>query len=191
MDWTEWIIKGIGASILFGLTLSMSKMAAKSVEPDAEGIIRLHTPWIYNILGYVFTIIGLVFFGASLYVMKLGFVIAGSVGLIFFGGVGLMCILYYRNHHVIINDNDVTVQSWLGKQSKIRWAEIRGISSNSFTGNIILRATHHKVKFSYYLIGTGSFIEHLERHTAWRGLELKLPFGIATKKSKDKSKVKF
>lgn len=191
MDWTAWILKGVGALIIFGLTFSMSKMAAKSAEPDAEGIIRLHIPRIYNILGYAFTIIGLVFFGASLYVMKFGFVIAGIVGLLFFGGFGVMCILYYRNHHVIINDTSVTVQSWLSKTSTIRWAEIRGLSTNSFTGNIILRATHHKVKFSYYLIGTGSFLEHLERLTAWRASELKLPFAMTKKISKDKSKVKF
>src|SRR5690606_25037750 len=108
----------------------LSGYALERIEP-IEGTYELRLPRFYEFFGFGSIVIG--FFVFILMGIKFHFedIMAGLFMLFIFEGLGLVCVLWYRNHKVIFNKFTVSSTNWLGKTTAIEWKRVYNISFNS------------------------------------------------------------
>jgi hypothetical protein len=93
-----------------------------------------------------------------------------------FIGLGLLCVLFYRNHYLRFDNSTIEVRSAFAKTKIINWEEIKSVSFNPSSGLITLKNQNgQKIKVHQHLIGLGRFISYLETKTGWTAKKLKLP----------------
>lgn len=129
----------------------------------------------YQILGYISIGFASIFVIAALYYQEKEMYVMGLAMLLLFGGLGIPCLLYYRNHKLKFNDDKITVQNWRKKNQEISWAEIDEIKFNPFSGYLKLRGVNRKLTIHQHLVGLKEFIKKMEEKTKWKASELKLP----------------
>jgi hypothetical protein len=96
--------------------------------------------------------------------------------LLLFGGLGLLSVLYFRQHYVLFDDTKVEAGSPFGGTKSLLWSEITKAKFNPSSGLLTLTGqTGDKVKAHYHLVGFPKFIEHLENKTTYTATQLKLP----------------
>jgi len=175
-----------GNSIFYGLvalavTLTLSYLAkatSKEVVSNEQGqyLLRMHK--LYYIVGIIALAFAAVFIISPLIVddPDLGLYITIFCMLLLFGGLGLLCVLYFRRHFVLFDDTNVEVSSPFGKKKNLLWNEISRAKFNPSTGLLTLTSnTGDKVKVHYHLVGFPKFVEQFESKTTWTAKQLKLP----------------
>lgn len=165
----------IGGSISL-LMLYLNKASGRTIEA-VEGVYQLRIHKLYQFIGIVSSVIGSVLLVLPLIYDGLAALPVALGMFLLFTGLGVPCILWYRNHHLIYNPEKISSKSWLGKSSEIYWKDIKNISFNSLSGLLLIEdARGTKVKAHQHLVGLKSFVEFMEQKTNMTARELKLPF---------------
>lgn len=158
----------------------LTKATGKAVVIDNDGHYNLRMNKFYGIIGFVSLIIGLLF----LIFLPLTaepndsavWIVTTLMPLIFWG-IGIPCMMYYRNHRLVFNNNSIIVTNIYGQIKEIKWSDIKDINFNALSGLLVLKTTQEKIKIHQHLVGLSKFIEHIENNTKWTQKELKLPIG--------------
>ena len=160
-------------------TLSyLNKATGKHVDSNEKGEFLLKMHKLYKIVGYVSLVIGLIVTIGPILTDKPDAAIFIMMFLMFliFIGLGLLCVLFYRNHYLRFDNSTIEVRSAFAKTKIINWEEIKSVSFNPSSGLITLKNQHgQKIKVHQHLIGLGRFISYLETKTDWTAKKLKLP----------------
>lgn len=160
----------VSASMYF-----MNKGANKEIE-SLDGITELRMNKFYQIVGYSSLIIFSGFIVAVIYINEMAFYIALIFVFLLFGGTGLACVLWYRNHKITFDDNSIIVHNWRNQVEEISWEEITAIKFRPIAGNIKITGLNKIVKVHQHLVGLKTFTQKMEEKTKWKARDLKLPF---------------
>ena len=168
------------AYVLIGMAVTlvinyMNKGASQEIEKGLNGEVELRMNKFYQTLGYVSIGIALIFILIALYYQETEMYIIGVLMLLLFGGLGLFCLMYYRNHRLNFNDEKIIVHNWRRKIEEISWGEIDEIKFNPFSGYIKVRGLNKNLRIHQHLVGLKEFTESMEKKTKWKASKLKLP----------------
>ncbi|MEN0045748.1 MAG: hypothetical protein AAF806_01680 [Bacteroidota bacterium] len=130
---------------------------------------------LYKKLGYLGIGRTAIFILAILYYQNREMYFIGGIMLLLFGGLGIPIFMYYKNHNLRFNDDQIVVQSWLKKTTEIKWSEISQIQFNPFSGYIKIEGDSENVRINQHLVGLKAFLEKMEEKTKWTVKELKFP----------------
>jgi hypothetical protein len=167
----------VALSVTLTLTY-LRKATSKNVVGNEQGqyLLRMHK--LYYIVGIIALIFGAVFTVSALILADLDlalYIIIFSM-LLLFGGLGLLCVLYFRRHYVLFDGMKVEVGSPFGQTKSLFWSEIAKAKFNPFSGLLILTSNREeKVKVHYHLVGFSKLVEQVENKTACSAKQLKLP----------------
>lgn len=93
-----------------------------------------------------------------------------------FGGLGLLCVLYYRNHNVLFDNSMIEVQNRFGKTKITTWDKIKKVSFTPTTGLLtFIDSDGQKLKVHQHLVGISRLVGVLESKTSWKAKDLRLP----------------
>lgn len=165
---------------LIGLAVSLAmsylnKGASQEIINKTNGLLELRMNKLYKILGYLCIGFASIFTIASLYYQEKEMYIIGVLAITLFGGLGVPCLMYYRNHKLRFDHQKIIVQNWIKKKKEIRWEEIDEIKFNPFSGYLIIRSKTEKVKIHQHLVGLKEFTNEMEAKTKWKASVLRLP----------------
>ena len=173
MDWEKvltYVLSGLAVSLVLNY---MNKGASQGIASGLNGQIALRMNKLYQILGYVSIGIALIFVVAALYYQEKGMYIIGILMLFLFGGLGILCLMYYQNHKVEFDDKKITVQNWRKKIEEITWDEINDIKFHPFSGYLRLRGLNKEMAIHQHLVGLKEFTNKMEEKTKWKTKELR------------------
>lgn len=175
MDWEKVVTQGL---IVLAVSLAMGYMnkgASKEIEENIHGEVTLRMNKLYLVLGYVAIGLASIFMLAIFYYQEKEMLIVGLPVCLLFGGLGLICLLYYRNHELKFNDKKILVKSWKGKIQEIAWEEINEIKFHAFSGYLKLKGFNKKMTIHQHLVGLKAFTKKMGEKTKWNAVDLKLP----------------
>ena len=175
MDWENVILYTVIGAVITTMMYFVNKGANKAIE-TINGVTELRMNKFYQIVGYSALVIFLGFIVAAIYINETAFYIALIFIFLLFGGTGLACVLWYRNHKIIFDDNKITVYNWKKQVEEIYWEEITAIKFRPIAGNIKITGSNKIVKVHQHLVGLKTFIQKIEEETQWTARDLKLPF---------------
>jgi len=163
------------------VTLSLAylnKATAKPPIANGQGqyLLRMHK--LYNYVGILAVLLACVFVIVPPLVetMDIAMAIMAIAMLLIFGGLGTLCLIYYRNHYLLFDENIIEVRNPKGQIRTISWHDIERASFNSFTGFLILTDRNGgKLKIHQHLVSLGKFVALLEDKTGWTSKDIKLP----------------
>lgn len=167
----------------FVVTLVMTflnKAAGKQLMKSESGEYELRIHNLYNMIGLSAVGIGLIGIVAFLVYQEPDMIYMAIVLNIIFTPLGIVCILWYKNHKLIFNEKEVTTVNWLGKATTIQWTAINSINFNPFSGQVILKANKTTLKAHQHLMGLSDFFTTLTLKTNLPIDGLKLPFIVKT-----------
>lgn len=162
--------------IVAGLMAYLANQAKQNASPSATGKFHLRLHKAYAIIGWGCVLLGVGFFIGSMFsseehVLEIAFVL-----LLFLGGLGAICVLWYNNHSVTFDSNKLSSFSWLGKRQEIKWKAITSIKFNAVSGMLVFsNDRQEKVKAHMHLVGLGSLVVAIESHTKWKKSDLEIP----------------
>lgn len=167
----------VSASVVVTLAY-LNKATGRQIVPGAQGkyLLRLHK--LYYIVGLISVAVGGIFLVAPLIINEpnVGMYIMVFLVILFFGGLGLLSILYYKNHYVLFDTNKIEVRNVFGKIKIFYWNEIKEASYNPHSSLLtLINESGQKVKIHQHLVGLSKFIDYLEEKTCWTAKQLKLP----------------
>lgn len=158
----------------------LTKATRKAVAIDNDGHYVLRMNKLYGVIGFVCLVIGLlflIFLPLTAEPTDRGVWVVTTLMLLIFLGIGIPCLMYYRNHRVVFNNNSIIATNIYGQTKEIKWSDINDINFNALSGLLVLKTTQEKIKIHQHLVGLLKFIEHIENNTKWSQKELKLPIG--------------
>ncbi len=176
MDWINFLGYGLTAIIIGLIMTYLNKSGNKEIDRNDIGQIELRMHRLYFYGGLVCVIFALVFVGAAIYVNEIELYFIGFAMLLLFGGLGILCLLPYKNHWIAFDDNTISVYNWAGKKKTIQWNKIENIKFSSVSGYIKIRTPDDTVSIHQHLVGLNMFIKKMEALTSWREEDLKIPF---------------
>jgi len=153
----------------------LNKNASKTVSKNSTGEYLLKMNKVYQTLGYISIGIAIVFLLATLFVEEDNFLIIGMITILLFSGLGIPCVLYYQNHEVRFNNEYLNVTSWTGKTNEILWSEIEKVEFNPISGYFKILTLDKMLTIKYQIIGFKTFLQMMERKTAYKASDFKLP----------------
>lgn len=173
MDGIEHIISGI---LITAFIAYSNKQSSYKVKRNEEGFYHLMLNNSYKWFGII-TILGsfIVFIGL-LFSDEEGMVSLALVMLGTFGGLGIIILMCYYNHHLIFNDELITVKSWRGIVKTTSWDEISNIKYSPMLGYLIIYSETDKLNIHFHLVGLSEFVKLMESKTDYKAKDLKLPF---------------
>ncbi len=169
----------IGIAVSTALAF-LTKSIAKSIDADERGMFKLRMNKLYGILGIISIVIGLLFLIFLLLTSEpndSGIWGGVILTILIFWGLGIPCLMYYRNHRVTFDDNSIVVTNVYGKVKEIKWSDISDVRFKTFAGLLVLTTTSEQIKVHQHLVGLSKFIEYIENKTKWTRKELKVPIG--------------
>ena len=176
MDWEKIIFYGlVGIAVSFAMNY-LNKGANQNVEKRKNGDIELGMNRLYQTLGLAGVGSAVVFIAVALFIHEKEVYIISTLMVLLFGGLGVPCLMYYKNHKVTFNDKTISVQNWKGKTNNITWTEINRIKFNPFSGYLKIYGLDKKLTIHQHLVGLKEFVKKMEEKTKWKANELKLPF---------------
>lgn len=161
------------------VTLALSylgKMARKPVQPSKSGqfVLRLNKMYLY--VGWLGAIIGLVCMIGVLFSdddAKLLLVVLFFVIFIPTSGV---CMLWYKNHITVFDQETLTVQNWLGKSKTVQWKDIQYVKFKPLSGYIRLQDDlGRKVNIHMHISGLSNLLDAIEQQTPFKRNDIGLP----------------
>lgn len=146
----------------------LNKATGANIDANWQNDFTLRMQKLYNVLGWicigfaVFTILPLIIEHPNMIYL---FVLL-PFGLFFFGGAGILLILYYRNHQVIYDDTYIVVTGPLKKVITSRWDKIVDTQFNSTTGLLtLIDEDGQKLRMNQHLVGLQKFTTLLAKKT--------------------------
>jgi hypothetical protein len=146
----------------------IEKATSANIEADIQKDFTLRMQKAYHIVGWI--CIGIA--AASLLPIILGepitifFMIGLPFFILFFGGAGVLFILYYRNHQVVFDDTYIIVTNPLKKVTTSRWDKLVKTKFNITTGLVTLTDEDgQQLKLNQHLIGLKTFAARLAAKT--------------------------
>lgn len=160
-------------------TLSyLNKATGKHVDSNENGEFLLRMNKLYNIVGYVGLGTGVIVTVGPFLTDKPDFAMYVMIFLMFliFIGLGLLSVLFYRNHYLRFDNSKIEVRSPFAKTRTIKWDEMKSASFNPGSGFLTLKDKNgQKIKVHQHIVGLGRFVSYLESKTDWTAKKLKLP----------------
>jgi hypothetical protein len=165
-DTLLYLIIGVAVTITIAV---LTKATGKKVVPDDHGLFTLKMNPLYGIIG----ILGL---SIGLFLLLIIIMFADqNDNVLIFGGTGIPCLMYFRNHKISFNRKTIKATNVFGRTNQIEWADILEIKFNAFSGLLTLTANNETIKVHQHLVGLTKFIEFMEMETKWTHKELKIP----------------
>lgn len=175
MDWIQHII----TAVLIGAFLAYSsRKSAKEVEKNIEGKYCLKINESYKWIGIASIILGIVVLIAAIISEEEGIFIIASFIILPFVGLGILLMMWYQNHRLIFDEETITVKSWKGNTTIIKWEDIDNIKFSPIWGYLRIFSKSKKQNIHYHLVGLIEFVKMMENKTKYRAKELKLPFKV-------------
>lgn len=168
------LILAITASVLALLNKGSSKTVEKNDFEEYE--LRLNK--LYHYVGYGIMLVSVVLLISLIFAINIKETEASIlIGLlmVFFGGFGILLILYYKNHKLSFNDKYLVIQNSRGKVTELKWHQIEKIKFSSTSGYIKVTALNEKHIIHSHLVGLKLFLQKLEQHTDFKVADLKIP----------------
>lgn len=167
----------IGLTVVLTLRY-LNKSAGKSISSDENGQFTIRMHKLYNIAGIISLILCLVVTIGPMLTEEadLALYVMTFFMFLLFGGLGLLCVLYYRNHYVLFDTTKIEVQSPFGKCKTTYWNRLVKATFNPASGLLtLIDSDGQKLKVHQHLVGLGKLVGMLESKTGWTYKELKLP----------------
>lgn len=165
--------------ISFVVTFAMSylnKGASLKTESIKGEKVHLRMNKLYLIIGYVGVGIAIAFSIGTMFFYEPGLeILCGLIWLIM-GGTGTACLVYYRNHKVVFDEEQFVVSNWKGNNSTFRWNEISSVKFKPISGYLKVKDLSKGSNIHSHLIGLSMFIDKLDELTEFKRNNLKLPF---------------
>lgn len=175
----ETIIPYTIISIAVSIALAfLTKSTEKSIDKDESGNFNLKMNKLYGIIGIISVLFGLlflIFIPLTVGVNESEIWIVVILILLISFGLGIPCLMYYRNHRVIFNSNSIIVSNVFGKVKEIKWSDIIDVRYKAFSGLLILTTKIEQIKVHQHLVGLSNFVEFIEKKTKCTIKELKIP----------------
>ncbi|MCI5056209.1 MAG: folate/biopterin family MFS transporter [Flavobacteriales bacterium] len=89
--------------------------------------------------------------------------------------MALPLILWYTNHRVTFDQEQLTSWDWRGRKTSIAWKEISMVKFQAMAGYLILKGNDKTVKVHQHLVGLKCLTDMMEDKTNWKAEELGLP----------------
>lgn len=156
----------------------LNKATTKEAVANERGTFLLRMHKLYYYLGILSLLIAVVFIIVPPFVdnMDLPMISVMFIVLVIFGGIGLMCVLYFKNHYLAFNDFQVEVSNQFGKVKTVLWADFIKVKFNPTLGLLVLTSkTGEKVKIHQHLVGLTQFVKLLEAKRGWAANDIKFP----------------
>lgn len=176
MNW-ETVITIAASSIAASIsTYYFKKGNADKVQKNLSGNYVLRLPKMYKFIGILSIFIIIFFIILALLIQDEVLVILTIVMLAFFGGLGVPCLLAYKNYSVELNEKTITTFNWIGKKKVLFWSEIKDIKFSPISGYIKIFGNHKDVlKINHHLNGLNLLKSKIDEKTRWNAKDLKIP----------------
>lgn len=181
MDWEKIILYGVIGLVVSFMMSYMNKGASQKIEENENGEIELQMNKLYQIIAYISIAIAIVFIIAAVYYQDNEIYLVSGLMLLLFGGLGVLVLMYYRNHKLKFGEERLVVQNWKGQKTELKWTEINHVKFNPFSGYLKINSLTKSLTIHQHLIGLRSFIEKMEEKTKWKAAELNLPIKMNKK----------
>ncbi|RXK86077.1 hypothetical protein [Filimonas effusa] len=171
---TSAIVGGVVAAFL----IYLKGATAKKINANEQGQFMLRMHVLYNIVGWVSLVISLIVVAGVFFLEAPDMLMYGLMlfMFLFFGGLGLLSVLYYRNLYVLFDDSRIEVRDIRGKVKVTTWQQIVSARYSVNSGLLLLTDDEgQKLKIHCQSVGMGKFVAFLEDKTEWTAAKLKLP----------------
>lgn len=176
MDWIGILATSIVMAIM---TISMKYMDASAIDAAKEGQktakVELRMNKVYKILAILIAVLAVAAIFVTIFLKATDHLLEIAIIATMVYGVGLLCMKFYTNHKVILDDQKIEVSNWLGKTKGIEWTQIEQIKFNSLSGYIIVKNSATVLKIHYHIAALTLLGQYIEKNTNWKVKELKLP----------------
>jgi len=155
------IIVSISVSLLLYFLNKASKKEALSL---INGSYELRMNRAYQIIGIAGIFSGLIFLFVPVMISEysLGIILATGLMFLFFIGISVPCLLWYKNHYVRFDNISVYSNDLYGRNQQINWKDITSASFKPFAGVMALSDRNgNAVKVHQHLVGFSTFMETL------------------------------
>lgn len=176
MNWEGTLATALGTAFTSGIIAYLYKTTTENVMRKPDGFFELKPSkfyWFFGIIWLVMAgavLIWIFWFPDKLMLLWL------AITLVFGGGFGMYMILFYLNYRLRFDEETIFLRNLLGKESSLKWNEIRHISYGSISSYVKIQTKNRdKMKITYYLTGFKVFVAMMELKTQWTAKELKLP----------------
>jgi len=173
----SFLIPLIVGLVTAALLTFLNKATQRPASLTVDGFYFLRLEKIYNTGGYISIALGIASLSGLLFKSAYEPVALFGIAVMFilFFGIGLSCVLLYRNHYVKFNDTDIEVSSLTGKAQHTTWKEITNVAYKQNSGHLtLITGSGKKIKIHHHLIGLGRFISFLEANTPFTAAQLKM-----------------
>lgn len=146
----------------------LAKSVSGEIKPNPDGRYLMQMHKTYKIGGYAAIVLGVII-AACIFLLDpvewMG--VTSILGLfVLFAGLGTICVLYFRNHHVLFNEEQVEVKSVFGSTGFFKWEDVVGAKLNKTSGDIVLKVKDgQKFRVHQHLRGINHFLATLENKT--------------------------
>lgn len=156
----------------------LNKKASTHTQPKQDGwyLLRMHR--LYNFMGYLGILLGIVVGIGPVLTDEadLAMYITIFLAFLIFMGLGILSVLFYRNHYLRFNDTDIEVSNAYGKITRTSWDNLIDGRFNISSGLITLTDSDGtKLKIHQHLIGLGGFVGLMEQKTKIKAKDIGLP----------------
>ncbi len=131
----------------------LNKFSKYEVENDELGYVVLRMNKLYKLVAFICIGVALLFLLVSVCLQENTFSIISGLMLIFFGGFGLVSLLYYKNHKVKFDNDTIIISNWKGAEKELRWNEIETIEYNKLVGQLKISYKDMTINIHQHLVG--------------------------------------
>jgi small-conductance mechanosensitive channel len=176
MDLIPIIGKVIGAATILLITFFLSQGSKKTNvrNKDANGALRL--PAFYLYLGTFCLLIFFSYIGYLFIEFSYLLLILSLFMFLIFGLLGCILLLSYFNHRLYFDETHISGKNWRNQAFEASWSDIKSMSFNRTSGNLILQTPMQKIRINIHLIGLIEFLDQLELQTGHTAAKLNIPF---------------
>lgn len=163
MDWLKITILAVSL-ILTGLsTYYLQKGTFSPIRKDLNRNYSSDLPKMYKYVGIMSICFVLAFLFMSLFVQDRLTAAIFLFNIVLFGGLGLPCLLAYRNYSLTFNDKEIRVSNWRGEDFHMSWQEVQRTKVNVFSGYIYIIGRGKRIKINPHTKGLNIFLNELEQ----------------------------
>lgn len=170
-----YIAIGVIVTILMNY---LNKQSKTKITPNKGDLFMLRLNKLYWHIGIGCIIIGLVgFLLSAISIEGIDGWLIGLICLVFFGGTGAICAIWYRNHQFSFDSNKIEAINVYGNKTVIEWANIKTIKVDALTGLLVfIDNSGEKAKAHQHLIGFNELLKEMENNTNYKIKDLKFPY---------------
>ncbi len=176
MSWESTLATALTTAITTGAVAYLYKTTTQDVSRNADGFFELRASKFYLFFGIIWLVMSAAVLIGVLWFPNEYILLWIALTFVFGLGLGVYFLLFYLNYKLRFDEETIFLRGLLGKESSVKWSEIRNISYGSISGYVKIQTKNReKMKITYYLTGFKAFVEMMEIKTQWTAKELKLP----------------